>query len=174
MASPAWQNNGAIIIWCDETEVGDNTNYTLPEIIISPLAKGNAYASTLEYSHSSDIETIETILNLAFLQNPIPSAETRPAGSGYNNVATVNDLSDMFLPPLVAPRDLTGRFIAGSGFQLTFSIPARQTYRVLASADFTAPLSSWTPLTSGTAISNSVTVTDTNVSDLRFYRIASP
>ena len=47
MASKAYQDHGVIIIWMDETEHGDDTNSTLPEIIISPLAKGNAYASSV-------------------------------------------------------------------------------------------------------------------------------
>jgi hypothetical protein len=174
MASAAYQNNGAIIIWWDESEDGDTTSYTIPEIIISPMAKGNAYASMFEYSHSSDVKTIETIFGLSFLQNAIPAGETRAAGSGYNNVATVNDLSDMFVPALVVPHDLSGQFIAGSGFQLTFSVPAQQTYRVLTSADVTDPLANWTQLISGIATSNSVTITDTNVSGVRFYRVASP
>lgn len=174
MASAAYQNNAAIIIWWDETEDNDSTNCTIPEIIISPLAKGNGYASTLEYCHSCDIKTIETIFGLSFLANAIPAGETRAAGSGYNAVATVNDLSDLFVPPLVAPSDLSVRFVPGSGFELTFAIPAQQTYRVLSSADVTAPLTNWTPIISGTATSNSVTITDTNIADVRFYRIASP
>ena len=44
-ASQAYQNNGVIIIWFDETEGGDTPAYTIPEIIISPLAKGNAYSN---------------------------------------------------------------------------------------------------------------------------------
>ena len=174
MASAAYQNNGAIVIWWDESEGADSTSYTIPEIIISPLAKGNAYAGTLEYSHSSDIKTIETIFGLSFLANVIPAGETRATGSGYNNVATVNDLSDLFVPPLVAPSDLSVRFVPGSGFEITFAIPAGQTYRVLSSADVTAPLDSWTQITSGTATSNSVTITDTNIADVQFYRVASP
>src|SRR4029077_5956111 len=50
MASPAYQDHGVIVIWWDESEGGDTTNFTIPEIIISPMAKGNAYASTMEYS----------------------------------------------------------------------------------------------------------------------------
>ena len=46
MASQAYKNNGAIVIWFDETEGGEH-HLTLPEIVISPLAKGNAYNSTL-------------------------------------------------------------------------------------------------------------------------------
>jgi len=97
MASKAYQNNGAIIIWWDESEGGDGTNFTLPEIIISPLAKGNAYASSVLLNHSSDIKTMEEIFGLPTINNPIPVAETNNFG-GYNNVATVNDLSDLFTP----------------------------------------------------------------------------
>lgn len=95
MASPAYQNNGAIVIWFDETEHGDTSSFAIPEIVISPLAKGNAYASSVEMSHSSDIKTWEELFGLSFLNNPIPVGETNVNG-GYNNVATVNDLSDLF------------------------------------------------------------------------------
>jgi len=108
MASPAYQNNGVIIIWWDESERGDDTSRTIPEIIISPLAKGNAYASTLAYSHSTDIKTMEEIFGLPFINNPIPAAETTAFGTGYNNVAIVNDLSDLFIPGVIpAPPTLT-------------------------------------------------------------------
>jgi hypothetical protein len=96
MASAAYQDHGVIIIRWDETEGGDSTSYTIPEITISPLAKGNAYASSVELNHSSVIKTVEEIFGLTFLTNAIPASETKASGSGYNNVATVNDLSDMF------------------------------------------------------------------------------
>jgi hypothetical protein len=107
MASVAFTNNGVIIIRFDETEGGDTTNYSLPEIIISPLAKGNAYASSVVMSHSSDVKTMEEIYGLNYtnpaganyLSNSIPSGETAatPAGT-YNNIggSTVNDFSDLF------------------------------------------------------------------------------
>jgi len=96
MATPEYRDNGVIIIWWDESEKGDSTNFTIPEIVISPLAKGNAYASSVEMNHSSDIKTMEEIFGLPFLNNPIPAAETKASGTGYNNVATVNDLGDLF------------------------------------------------------------------------------
>jgi hypothetical protein len=96
MATPEYQNNGVIIIWWDESEKGDSTNFTIPEIVISPLAKGNAYASSVEMNHSSDVKTMEEIFGLPFLNNPIPTAEKNASGIGYNNVAVVNDLSDLF------------------------------------------------------------------------------
>jgi hypothetical protein len=95
MASRAYKNNGVIILWWDETESGDTSSYTIPEIIISPLAKGNAYASSVPLNHSSDLKTMEEIFHLPFANNPIPASETNVFGA-FNNVATANDLSDLF------------------------------------------------------------------------------
>jgi hypothetical protein len=88
MASQAYKNNGAIVIWFDETEFGDTTKFTLPLIVISPLAKGNAFNSTLTYTHSSDLKTMEELFGVYTF------------GGGFlgdaNNPAT-NDLSDFFV-----------------------------------------------------------------------------
>ena len=100
MASKAYKNNGVIILWWDESEGGDTSSYTIPEIIISPLAKGNAYASSVPLSHSSDLKTMEEIFHLASVNNPISATETNIFGS-YNNVASVNDLSDLFVPGVI-------------------------------------------------------------------------
>ena len=96
MASKAYRDNGVIIIWWDETESGDDTNRTIPEIIISPLAKGNAYASTRGgepfLGPQDDGRNFRT-----GLPQPTPFPPARPTlPAGYNNVATVNDLSDLF------------------------------------------------------------------------------
>ncbi len=85
MASQAYQNNGAIVIWFDETEGGDTNQFTLPEIVISPLAKGNAYNSTLPYTHSSDLKTFEELFGVG----PLLGDAANPA---------TNDLSDLFIP----------------------------------------------------------------------------
>jgi hypothetical protein len=100
MASPAYKNNGVIVIWWDETEGGDDSTFALPEIVISPLAKGNAYASSVPMNHSSDIKTWEEVFGLPTLNNPIPSSETNVFG-GFNTVSTVNDLSDLFAPGVI-------------------------------------------------------------------------
>ncbi|HKI32292.1 MAG TPA: alkaline phosphatase family protein [Gemmataceae bacterium] len=82
MASQAYKNNGAIVIWYDETEGGDSNQYTLPEIVISPLAKGNAYASPLTYTHSSDLKSLEELFGLPLL--------------GDSATPGTNDLGDLF------------------------------------------------------------------------------
>src|SRR5262249_4087919 len=87
MASQAYKNNGVIVIWFDETEGGNTSNFTLPEIVISPLAKGNAFNSTLVYTHSSDLRTLEELFGAS-----------APGGGflGDANTPGTNDLSDMF------------------------------------------------------------------------------
>jgi phosphatidylinositol-3-phosphatase len=89
MASQAYKNNGAIVIWWDESEGGDDFSRTIPEIVISPLAKGNAYDSTLYYTHSSDLKTMQELFGV-----PAP-------GGGFlgdANTPGTNDLSDLFVP----------------------------------------------------------------------------
>jgi hypothetical protein len=146
MASPQWQAGGAIIIWTDETE-GSNQNdfqHTLTEIVISPLAKGNAYASTLNYTHSSDLATMQEIFQVtantgtgylndaANLSNPTPSAmvglqtalaATAPiAGqasippSGYGT-GQAQDLSDLFVPGTI-PSSIPVVAVSPSGYVL--------------------------------------------------------
>jgi hypothetical protein len=113
MATPAYQNNGVIIIWWDETEGGDDASRAIPEFVISPLAKGNGYASSVVFNYSSDLKMMEEIFDLSKVNNPIPASETNNFG-GFNNVATANDLSDLFVPGAIpAPASAS---VAGEGF----------------------------------------------------------
>ena len=162
MASSAYQDHGVIILWMDESESTDDTNTTLPEIIISPLAKGNAYASSVPMSHASDLKTMDEIFGLAF-QNEA--------------VAAANDLSDMFNAGTNASFNGGGQMMPGAGgFQLTFSGPLNQPYRVLASDDLTVPKSAWTEITSGKFGSTNAIFTDSGAPQhaSRFYIIKSP
>ena len=100
MASQAYKDHGAIIIWSDETEDTDDTNTTMPLVIISTMAKGNAYASSLPYSHASDLKTMDEVFGLAYQTNQIPSGELDAQNTGYNYIdgrsAVINDWSDLF------------------------------------------------------------------------------
>jgi MYXO-CTERM domain-containing protein len=93
-ASDAYKNNGAIVIWFDETEGAnaDDLNHTLAEIVISPLAKGNAYMSTFTYTHSSDLKTMQEIFNL--------QAQGGDFLGDANSPGTF-DLSDMFIDGVI-------------------------------------------------------------------------
>jgi hypothetical protein len=94
MASKAYQDNGVIILWWDESEEDGSTdtnpddfNHTLGEIIISPLAHQNVnglpYASPVNYTHSSDLRTMQEIFRV---------------GPFLGDSANAYDLSDLFAP----------------------------------------------------------------------------
>ena len=102
MASRAYQDRGAIIIWWDETEQdgvandnADDFNHTIGEIVISPLAhpnvNGKPFASSVLLSHSSDLRTMQKIFHV-----------TRPLLLG--DAVDANDLSDLFAKGAI-PRD---------------------------------------------------------------------
>jgi len=101
-ASQAFQDNGLIVIWWDETEGGDSSQFTIPEIVISPDAKGDAYSNNLLYTHSSDLLTMDEIFGLDTCFG--------------NSCSGLNDLSDLFkadtIPPLPEPASLS-LFAAG-------------------------------------------------------------
>jgi hypothetical protein len=63
-ATDAFQNGtGMIEIWFDESEGGDSSAFTIPEIIISKDAVGNAYNVTIPVTHSGSLLTDEEIFN---------------------------------------------------------------------------------------------------------------
>jgi hypothetical protein len=88
-ASQAYQDNGAIIIWFDETEGGSGSDRTIPEIIISPLAHPNVggvpYSNAINYTHSSDLKTMQEIFGVGPYLGDAATAGT-------------NDLRDLFAP----------------------------------------------------------------------------
>jgi hypothetical protein len=106
MASAAYKNNGVIVIWFDETENGNTTSFTVPEIVISPLAKGNAYNSTLAYTHSSDLKSMQELFGV-----------TTPGGGFLGDASTpgTNDLGDMFVPGVFTPSRVGGTVFKNSG-----------------------------------------------------------
>ena len=80
-ASNAYKNDGAIVLWWDESEGGDDPSRTLGEIVISPDAKGNAYTNNIRYTHSSDLLTMQEIFGV---------------GPCLRDACQANDLSDLF------------------------------------------------------------------------------
>jgi len=87
MASKAYQDHGAIILWNDETEGGDDSAHTCLEIVISPLAHPNVnglpFASPVLLTHSSDVRTMQKIFHV-----------TEPIFLG--DAQNANDLSSLF------------------------------------------------------------------------------
>lgn len=105
-ASQAYKNDGAIVIWWDETVGGDGPDRTLGEIIISPDAKGNAYTNNILYTHSSDLLTMQEIFNV---------------GPCILGACSANDLSDLFVAGAIpnqittnlVPEPMSGLLLAG-------------------------------------------------------------
>ena len=68
MASEAYRDYGIIVLWWDESEGGDTAEFTLPFIVISKDAHenvgGKPFASTIEYSHSSFLRTMQQIFDV--------------------------------------------------------------------------------------------------------------
>jgi phosphatidylinositol-3-phosphatase len=91
-ASQAYKNNGMIVIWNDETEgdedAGSTAGFEGTEIIISPLAKGDAYTNTTLYTHSSDLKTLQDIFGVA----------DGGAGGYLGASGDATSLSDLFKP----------------------------------------------------------------------------
>ena len=178
MASPAYQDHGVIILWMDQTESSTDTNTTLPCVIISPLARGNAYASSLPYSHSSDLKTMDEIFELAWQTNAIPSADIDAQNTGYNDVdgrsAPVFDFSDFFAPGGVKINGASR--LKSGGFQLSCIGPTGQTYEVLAASSLARPPSVWAVVGSGTFGSTNAIFTDPNSAShpRQYYVVKSP
>jgi len=91
-ASQAYKNNGMIVIWNDETEgdqgAGSTAGFDGTEIIISPLAKGNAYTNNILYTHSSDLATLQNIFGVA----------GGGAGGYLGGAGGANSLADLLKP----------------------------------------------------------------------------
>jgi hypothetical protein len=104
-ASAAYQNNGAIVIWNDETE-GANANdftHTSMFIVISPLAKGNAFNDPTNYTHSSDVRTFQEIFDVG-----------GPNGGFLQDAANATDESNMFVSGAI-PNGVNTSFVPEPG-----------------------------------------------------------
>ena len=93
-------------------------------------------------------------------------------GHGNTNACST-PVTVQFSLPVIAGG---GQMLGNGAFQLTFSGPNGQTYKVLMSTDPTLPLAGWTVLSNGTFGATPVTFTDNDATNnpARFYLIASP
>jgi phosphatidylinositol-3-phosphatase len=94
-ASQAFKDNGVIVIWNDETEgdetIGSTAGFDGTEIVISPLAKGNAYTNDVLYTHASDLVTLQNIFGVA----------GGGAGGYLGDSGGANSLADLFKPGVI-------------------------------------------------------------------------
>ena len=115
MASQAYQDDGAIFLWWDESEGTnrDDFSHTLPFFVISPLAKGDAFSDSVNYTHSSTLRTLQEIFGV---------------GPFLGDAANARDLSDLFQPGVIpsgvpAPSSLS---LLGLGVGLLLSWARRR------------------------------------------------
>ncbi len=92
-ASKAFQNNGVIVLWNDETEgdstVGSTAGYSSTEIVISKLAVGNGFSVDTYYTHASDLVTWQNVFGVS-------------GPNGYlGGAGGATDLSALFQPGVI-------------------------------------------------------------------------
>jgi len=94
---------------------------------------------------------------------------TDPANNSATNTRTVYVVAPV--PPVISG----GTMLNGGNFQLTFSGPEGQPYKVMTTTDLTQP-GSWTVISTGVFGAVPVVFTDTNAPSqpVRFYRVVSP
>ncbi len=112
MSSAAYQNNGLIIITFDEG--ASSSDGPIGCIVLSPLAKGGGYHSSIRYTHSATLRTLQKIFG------------TSPF---LGDAANGNDLGDLFLAGAIPGADqppavtTTGAFnVSNGGATLTGSV----------------------------------------------------
>ena len=156
VASPAYQNNGAIFITWDEG-TGSGLNGPIGLILLSPLAKGGGYAGTNHYTHASTLRTMQEIFGV------------QPFLAG---AAAAANLGDLFRTNSVSTNTLrltSSAFLTNGQFQMTLiGLTSGKTNVLQASVDFTA----WSSLGTNTASIDRFEFTDSKASNFlqRFYR----
>ncbi len=157
MQSPAYADNGAILITWDESTLPP-AQVPIGMIVISPLAKGGGYPSTNHYTHASTLRSMQEIFGV------------RPCLAA---AATATSLGDLFRDDPVSRNNL--RLMAGAAqtngqFQFTLTgLTLGKTNVVQASTD----LSNWVLLRTNIATSNTMDFTDPAAGNFiqRFYQM---
>jgi len=173
------------------------TNATLAGSLKMNLNKGGTPSSSVLTVTGSAPLTYGGTLTVTSLGNALAAGDTFTlfsANSYAGSFAATNlpalssglvwDLSELAVNGTISvsqvpptPPTILGQQLAGDGtFQLTFSGPDGQSYKVLTSGDASAPLAGWTVLTNGQFGADPATFTDPDSTNLpaRFYRIVSP
>jgi phosphatidylinositol-3-phosphatase len=95
MASQAYKDHGIIVLWWDESEGGDTSAFRLPFMVISSdvheNVDGTPFASSVEYSHSSFLRTMQEFFNV----------DPDHGFPWLGGAATASDLSALFKPGAV-------------------------------------------------------------------------
>jgi len=157
MQSPAYANNGAILITWDESTLPP-TQVPIGMILISPLAKGGGYLSTNHYTHASTLRTMQEIFDV----RPFLAA-----------AATATSLDDLFRDDPMSTNNLRLLTrLAPTNGQFQFTVTGTtlgRTNLVRAATN----LSNWVLLRTNVATSNMMDFTDPAAGNFiqRFYQL---
>jgi len=157
LASPAYQNNGALFITWDEG-VSPTLAGPIGMIVVSPLAKGGGYISTNRYTHASTLRTMQEIFGV------------QPFLAGAAAAASLSSLFQQQVTSTDRPAFTFPTRPADGQFHVTLvGLSPGWTNVVETSSD----LSSWLPLVTNVSHTTTVGFTDTTSEAVlqRFYRI---
>jgi len=153
MNSPAYTNQGAIIITWDEGT--GNVAGPYGTIVVSQFAKGGGYVNTNRLDHTATFRTLQEIFAVPFLY-----AARNATGLG-----------DLFKPTI----SLSGPFHTNQSFRFTADgpVPGKTNYFQFATDLTSTGAITWTTLLTNVLATNRFTLIDTNLSNAprRFYRV---
>jgi hypothetical protein len=146
--SAAYSNNGALFITWDEAYGLDPR---VGMIVVSPLARGNGYANTVHYTHSSTLRTFQEVFGV---------------GPLLGDAANATDLSDLFFQFGI---NHIAKMPSGEIHITAVGITPGRTNVVEVSSD----LATWSPISTNVTSSTSFAMVDTNAASFkqRFYRL---
>ena len=157
------------------TPAGTNVFAMSPVLFTANVTAGTAPFTYQWYDNHTNViaggtNATLTLTNLATTQSGNYTVAVT------NGVGGTSALGTLTVNALVAPTVGGSLTLGGGGFQLTFSGPAGETYKVIASTNLTTPRASWSVLATGLFGAGPVTFTDSTATNQsqQFYLITAP
>jgi len=188
-ASYTWEINDAVTNWdlldvaglLDVESSGTNP-FTVKIVSLTPSSTPGPLKNFVNTSNYTWIIASATagISNFNAAAFAVDASAFSNAVSGTFGIAQLGtNLVVQYTAPLVvpAPVAITGGTALGNGtFQLSFTGPASQPFRILSTTNLLLPLTNWTALTTGNFNGGIINFTDAAATSqlIQFYRVASP
>jgi hypothetical protein len=138
---------------------------------------GTPLGSAVTVTNAGGINSAAVMASSALAVAGSPHVITAEFSGSGNFLNSTNTLAGGQTVVYAVPIVTNATWVAGSGFQLSFSGPVGQPFRVLGTNLLTAPLSTWPVLTNGVFGPGGVaTFTDVNAAgkSQSYYRVGSP
>ena len=167
------------------------TSAGVPPTVTATPASTNVYASATVVFTASTTGTAPVTLqwfdnhtnaiagatNATLTLTNLTVSQTGNYTVAATNVAgNASALAALTVNPLVAPTLSGGATLVGGNFQLTFSGPVGESFKVVTTTNVAAPIATWTAVTNGIFGAGPVTFADpaTASHSQRFYRVTAP